>query len=86
MGVEHPDLYGGKPTNIPLLVQGQEDVDSLLQGKPPTQRQYEIAVRRAIERVKAGKAMPMFQTREEAAQGEAKRHRMLDIIEQSRRD
>lgn len=53
-------LNDGKPTNIPLLVRGQKDVDALLRDKAPTREQEDIAIKRAAERVKVGASLPSY--------------------------
>lgn len=60
--VHDPRLNGGRSTNIPLLVKGQVDVDKLLKDKQPkpSQRQVEIAIARAAERVAAGADLPSY--------------------------
>lgn len=64
--VTDPRLNGGRPTNLPLLVQGQTGVDRLLRGEQWTPEQEEIAVRRAIERVNGGAALPAYNSIAEA--------------------
>jgi len=64
--VRDPRLNAGKPTNIPLLVQGQEGVDSLLAGEKPTGQQQELAVRRAEARMKRGAILPAYDTIKQA--------------------
>lgn len=59
-------LNKGKPTNIPLLVKGQISVDDLLDGKNHTRKQEEIAIKRAVERIKAGASLPSFENIDEA--------------------
>ena len=51
--------------NIPTLVKGQTDI-SFLEGGKLSGEQVDIAVNRAIERVKAGAALPSFSSLEEA--------------------
>ena len=60
-------LNGGKPTNIPMLVKGQDDaaVERILRGTF-TDEDIETAVKRANERVKKGQSLPSFSTIEEA--------------------
>jgi len=58
--VEVAELNGGKPTNIPLLVDGQVNVEAIQRGDPPTREQVDIAVRRAISRVRDGASLPSF--------------------------
>lgn len=57
---------GSRYVNIPTLVKGQVDVESILAGKKPTQQQVEIALRRAKERQQAGATLPTYQTEPEA--------------------
>lgn len=64
--VRDPRLNGGRPTNIPLLVQGQEDVPDLLADKEPTASQREIAIRRAEMRMRRGASLPSYETIGEA--------------------
>jgi len=64
--VTDPRLNGGRPTNIPTLVQGQVDLDALRNSRNVTDQQQEIAISRAIERVKIGERLPSFNTIEEA--------------------
>lgn len=63
--VTDPRLNGGRPTNIPLLVQGQTGVNDLLAGKQWTPEQEDIAVRRAMQR-SYGRAVPSYGTIPEA--------------------
>lgn len=67
-------LNDGRPTNIPLLVKGQVDVEKLLAGARGTPAQEEIAVRRAIERSKAT-PLPSYETIEEAVEAAKARSR-----------
>ena len=59
-------INGSQPTNIPLLVEGQVDVEDLLAGKEPTEKQKQIAKARAAERVQMGAALPFYDSIEEA--------------------
>jgi hypothetical protein len=58
--VTDPRLNGGRPTNIPLLVQGQVHVDDLLAGRQWTHEQEEIAVQRAVQRLTEGRGLPSY--------------------------
>lgn len=71
--VTDPSLNGGRPTNIPLLVRGQQGVEDLQAGADPTDEQQGIAIRRAVERVKNGSSLPSFDTIEQAAAAAAER-------------
>lgn len=53
--------------NIPMLVKGQDSkaIQRILNGKP-TQKDYDIAIKRAIERAEAGMHLPAFRTVDEA--------------------
>lgn len=65
--VTHPLLYGGAPTNIPMLVQGQsEDAIARILAGTPTREDEERAVHRALARIKAGLPLPKFNTIDEA--------------------
>ena len=66
-------LNGGKPTNIPLLVRGQTDVDALLSGREATEAQLEHAIKRAEQRVRGGGDLPGYETVEEAVQAARQR-------------
>lgn len=59
-------LNGGKPTNIPLLVKGQKNVEALLKGEEPTEEQEDLAIQRAAQRVKEGASLPGYGTIEQA--------------------
>ena len=63
-----PRLNRGRPTNIPTLVQGQEDPQAIVDsgGRTISSMQQEIAIRRAVERVKRGQELPSFKSLEEA--------------------
>jgi hypothetical protein len=58
--------WNGLFANIPLLVQGQVDVEDLLAGEEATEEQVEIAKARAQEREKEGEVIPTYDTIEEA--------------------
>lgn len=79
IGVTTPDLYGGRVTNIPLLVKGQRDPASLL-STPPDREQMRIAIGRAIERIAAGEKFPNFATTEESNADAIRRHKILDTL------
>lgn len=64
--LQDPRLMGGKPVNIPLMVQGQVGLGSLFGGAEPTDQQYEIAIRRALDRVKGGAYLPTFESLQQA--------------------
>lgn len=61
-----PRLLGGRPTNIPLLVKGQTGLASLLADQPPTEEQFEIAIRRSFERLQQGAMLRGYPTTQEA--------------------
>lgn len=71
--VTDPRINGGAPTNIPTLVKGQVAVNSLLSGKAPTHQQYDMAVKRAAERLKAGATLPSFGSIDEAVKAAEER-------------
>lgn len=71
--VRDPRLNGGRPTNVPLLVQGQEGVQDLLADKEPTASQREIAIRRAEVRMRRGAVLPSYGTLKEATTAAQKR-------------
>jgi hypothetical protein len=58
--VDDPRLNGGRATNIPTMVQGQTGISELQRGLPLSQDQYEIAVKRALERLMGGGALPSY--------------------------
>lgn len=64
IGVDDPRLNGGRPTNIPTLVRGQQGVRELLTTPMDrihfTPQQQEIAIRRALERQRAGGSLPSY--------------------------
>ena len=60
--VDDPRLLGGRPTNIPLLVMGQKNLQALQGMNRPTDEQYDISVQRAVERVKAGGYLPSYES------------------------
>lgn len=64
--VTDPRINGGRATNIPLLVVGQKGVDALLKDAAPSAEQEEIAIRRAVERLKGGGRLPSYNSIEEA--------------------
>ena len=64
--ITDPRVNEGQPTNIPTLVDGQIDIDALLSGLQVTTEQQEIAIIRAIERVKGGETLPSFNSIMEA--------------------
>jgi hypothetical protein len=64
--IQVQELNQGRPTNIPLLVKGQVDVNGLLSGNRPTDQQMNIAIGRALERVAQGQELPSFDSIEEA--------------------
>jgi len=71
MGGESTELsttleWNGLFANIPLLVQGQVDVEDLLAGEEATEEQIKIAKDRAQEREKEGEVIPTYDTIEEA--------------------
>jgi hypothetical protein len=71
--VEDERLNDGKPTNIPLLVANQINIQSLLRGAKPSREQVNIAIARAAERVAGGETLPSFNTVEEAVAAAKKR-------------
>jgi len=64
--VDDPRLLGGRPTNIPQLVTGQQNLEALQNMNRPTSEQYDISVQRAADRVKAGGYLPSYGSIEEA--------------------
>lgn len=74
-------LNEGKPTNIPLLVRGQKNVDALLRGEKWTREQEEHAITRAAERVKAGASLPSYGSIEEAEVAARARSKSKDTKE-----
>jgi hypothetical protein len=66
--VNDPRLFGGRPTNIPLLVKGQVGLPQMLGNldRPPSDQQYEIAILRALQRLQQGARLPSYDTMEEA--------------------
>ena len=77
--VEDMRLNRGKPTNIPTLVRGQEDVESLLQGAPVSDNQKEIAIQRALMRMLEGQNLPSFASIDEAVSAAIQRSRAKQI-------
>ena len=65
--VTDPRLNDGRPTNIPLLVEGQTDIDKLLAGAPPTPTQQEFAMQRALVRSQRA-PLPSYDTIEQAVE------------------
>jgi len=59
--VTHPSLNGGRPTNIPMLVEGQspEAIQRILSFRP-SQEDQAVAVRRAVERQSSGQSLPWY--------------------------
>ena len=72
--VTDPRLNDGEPTNIPTLVQGQVDIQGLVDSGNPTDEQIEIAITRAIERQGQGASLPFFESIEQAEQAAVRRH------------
>jgi len=68
--VEDKRLNNGRPTNIPSLVEGQQNIRALLIGAFPDDEQQEIAIQRAVERTKGkfGIEFPNYDTIEEAVE------------------
>jgi len=64
--VTDPRINGGRPTNVPLLAQGQEDVQGLLEGKRPTEKQDTLAILRAVQRQMLGERVPSYPSIDEA--------------------
>jgi hypothetical protein len=64
--VTDPRLYGGRATNIPLLVKGQTGLAGLLNDHPVTREQENIAVLRALERLRGGAMLPSYGSIDEA--------------------
>ena len=65
--VEDPRLNRGRPTNIPLLIEGMtEETRQRVLGGSVTREDYERAVQSAVERMKEGKPWPSFESVEEA--------------------
>lgn len=73
--VEADVLNNGRPTNIPLLVEGQVSVDALLAGQEPTRQQIDLAIQRAATRVANGALLPSFDSVKEAVQAASIRSR-----------
>ena len=67
--------FKDKFANIPLLVQGQVDVEDLLAGEEATEEQVKIAKARAQEREEQGEVIAAYDTIE-AARAIAQRQRM----------
>jgi len=59
-----PELGGW--VNLPTLVEGQEGYEEFLKGKKLTKKQRQLAIQRAIERVKQGAELPSYKTMEDA--------------------
>lgn len=65
--IEDPRVNGGRPTNIPLLMEGMTpETRQRILGGSVTREDYERAVGEALQRMKAGKPWPAFQSVEEA--------------------
>jgi len=62
MSMTDPRLNAGRPTNIPMLAQGQTGLAELLSGGRPTEPQFETAISRALARQQGGEALPSFDT------------------------
>ena len=75
-------LNHGQPTNIPLLVQGQQGVDALLGGADPTEWQMEFAINRAAERAAMGQALPSYDSIEDAAARERSEEKPITPVPQ----
>lgn len=76
--VRDPRINDGMPTNIPTLVKGQTDLPLLLKTMKPNQKQYDIAVMRAMERQASGEELPFYETEEEAVQAAIARSKNKD--------
>jgi hypothetical protein len=66
MTISDPRLNEGRPTNVPFLARGQENVEAVLGGQRPSDRQFEIAIMRALQRQKAGETVPSYENNEQA--------------------
>lgn len=66
MTVTDPLLNEGRPSNVPLLARGQENVEALLTGERPNKQQMLIAILRALQRQMAGEIIPSYPTIEDA--------------------
>lgn len=64
--IEDDGLNKGRPTNIPLLVPGQVNTDSLLSGNKPTREQVGIAIRHAKNRISSGESIKSYKSVSEA--------------------
>lgn len=64
--IEDDALNNGRPTNIPLLVPGQVNTDSLLSGNKPTREQIGIAIEHAKRRISSGESIKSYKSVSEA--------------------
>jgi hypothetical protein len=80
--IRHPELNNNRWTNIPSLVLGQINVDRILEGDDPkvSPRQKKIAIKRALERQKAGAEYRSYDTVEKAVQAAIRRSKGKDIV------
>lgn len=69
-----PRLNGGAPTNVPLMVQGQdqEAIQRILAGQSGG-KEAEIALLRALQRVQQGQKLPAYLSVHEAVQNAGSR-------------
>jgi hypothetical protein len=80
--IRDPELNKNRWTNIPSLVLGQINVHKILAGDYPkvSPRQKEIAIKRALERQKAGAEYRSYDTVAEAEQAAMGRSKGKDIV------
>lgn len=64
--VNDPRLHSGNWVNIPTLVKGQTGLGDIMGGLKLSDRQYEIAVTRALQRLLGGGFLPSYPSLEEA--------------------
>lgn len=72
--VTDPRLNDGRPTNIPTLVEGQVNIQDLVDSGQPTDEQIGIAIRRAVERQASRASLPSFESIEQAEEAAVRRH------------
>lgn len=68
--------WDGRYANIPLLVEGQTGVKNLLAGEEITDKQMDIAIKRAQERVNDGAYLPTYETEAFAIEDARKRSQL----------
>jgi hypothetical protein len=85
--VTDPRLNKARPTNIPLLVKGQVNVEKLLRDEhpSPSRQQVEIAIKRAVERVAEGADLPSYDSIEAAVSAAKARSESGGSIEHFKR-